>query len=417
MNNYTKNILSISTISIFFLFLIMFWSMQPWFLWYHRTIIISALSGCFILFRFILLSKDYKVNYSIFIVVAFAFLVYFLIQLRFTPGLLGVFNFIRIILVFTFVMIMTKDEKEKIVTMTTTIYAWIMGISLLAYLFVVTGIQLPYYSMSHPDYLWYPPFLNYRLFIAGTNKSVFISRFQSIFLEPGQMSVILVFLVYINRYKLKRKSVLIIFISVLISLSLAGYVLLILGYLLQLTIKSKNIYGAILKIAIVITLFISMGFYYYIKNPDSIFSRVLLSRFELDERKGIRGNNRTQSRFNYYYETQFLTSTENILWGKEINEFERMMFYDRGGNMSYRTFLFRYGSITLILLFLMYLSIAATKPSRLGFGLLILYSASFIQATFALWEIQLFLFVGAVQYFYAESCSIKKNDVNIYTSN
>ena len=396
----------LSTVSIFFLFLLMLWSMSPWFAWKYTEIMAVAISGCFLLLRFILLMgycRNNTITYSLLTAIAFAFLVYLMMRFRFVVRVWGVFNFVRTILVFVFVMLMNKEEKKRIVSIITTIYAWILGISMIAYAIVMLGVDLPYIIIEKPDNLFYPPFRNYGLFIMGSATSVSFLRFQSIFTEPGHLGVISAVFLYINRYELKRKSVLIIFISVLITLSLAAYVLLILGILIYIVAKSKNIIGPLLKVVITTTLLIVIGYYYYLKNPDSIVSTMILSRFELDENKGIRGNNRTRASFDYYYETQFITSTQNILLGKNLNEFEYMVLLGRGGNNSYKVFLLRYGSIALVLLFLLYFSIVAVKPSRLGFGLLLLCCISFLQRTQTpLWEMQLFLFIGAIQYFHTE---------------
>jgi hypothetical protein len=398
-----KDIFRISTISIFFLFLLMLWSMGPWFAWNHTEIMITALSICFLLCRFVLFTKNYEIDYSSITIIAFAFLVFFMVYLRFRTGIIGIINFIRIILVFTFVIMMGKDETKKIVTLTTIIYSWIVGISLAAYLLVVfAGVELPYSIINISNDSYYPPFRNYRLFIMLTDRSVFFQRFQSVFTEPGHLGWISALLLYINKYEFKKKSVLVIFISLLMSLSLAGYVLLILGYLIKMIAKSKNFFGTILKIFLVFAVLCGTGIYYYTKYPNSLFSGLILTRFELDEDRGVRGNNRTTGNFDYRYKTQFLTSTENILWGKKMDEFEYMVNFGRGGNNSYKVFLYRYGSVSLIFLFFLYFSIVAIKPSRLGFGLLLLYCASFLQRT-QLWDMQMFLFVGAIQYFYTES--------------
>ena len=406
----SKEIFSLSTIGILFLFLLMLWSMQPWFAWNYTEIMIVAFSGCFLLLRFVLIYKKHTVTYSILIAISFAFLVYFMIRLRRTQSILGILNFIRTLLVFIFVMTMTKYEKEKTVNLATTIYAYIMATSIVAYLLVIVGFKLPYSIIEKPDSLFYPPFRNYRLFIIGTAQSVFFQRFQSIFTEPGHLATISALFLYINRYEIKRKSVLVIFISLLMSLSLAGYVLLILGYLIQMTARSKKIYITIFKITAVTALFFGIGVFYYIKYPDSMLSRLILRRFELDERKGIRGNNRTSKNFNYFYETKFLTSTGSIIWGADLSEAQRFSLLGRGGNNSYKVFLLNYGIISLILLFFMYFSIAAVNPSRLGFGLLLLYSASFLQRTQTpLWDMQLFLFIGAMQCFQTESSNTLSN--------
>jgi hypothetical protein len=387
--------------------------MQPWFAWQYTEVMLTAFTVCFLLLRFVLFSKNYTINYSVLAIVLFAFLVNFMVRLRLSSEILTVFNFIRVIILFTFVIAMTDNEKKQIATLTTTLYAWIVGISLIAFLFVfIMGIQLPHSIIKKPDNLWYSPFDNYRLFIVLQRDTSIFQRFQSIFTEPGHLGMISSFLLYINRYELKRKSVLIIFVSLIMSFSLAAYILLVMGYLIYITANSKNIYKSILIISIIVVSLATVSYFYYNKYPDSIVSKLILRRLTFSETRGIRGNNRTTSKFNYHYEKKYLTSTENILWGQRLSEFQFKSLLGYGGNNSYKVFLLRFGSISLILLFLMYFSIVVIKPSLLGFGLLILYCASFWQRTYALWDMQLFLFIGSVQYFYDGSISYQRKISN-----
>jgi len=406
---YKKNIFNISNISIFFLFLLMLWSMDPWFSWIYRGIMIFALSGCFLLLRCVLFERsngNYTICYSIMAIIFIACLVYFMTDMRHMRGLVSFFSTIRAVLVFAFVMAMHKEEKKQIVTMTTYLYAWIMGISMAAYFLVIAGVNLPYSMITHPGRpYFFPNYYNYGLFVVGTHATVFFQRFQSVFAEPGNLGPISAFLVYINQYEIRKKRVLVIFISVIVSFSLAGYVLLAMGYIIWIVTKSKNIYKPLLKILIATVLLASTGFIFYAVNPDSMVSRLVLSRFERDADGNIQ-HNRTGDAFDRFFEMQFITSTESILWGANLTEDEDRLI--RVGNSSYRVFLVRQGIIAMILLFLMYFAIISLTPSLLGVGLLLLCAAAFIQRTaLPLWEMQLFLFVGATQYFYIEpSCKL-----------
>jgi len=399
----TTNVdLIISNLSIFVLFMMMLFSMNPWFTWYHNSILVGISSFLFLFLRLFLFQM--KMPYKMFSTVILIFLLFPWLLLLTDSSKLG---FLRLIPILFLGILMRPEEKRKILPFTTQMYAWIVGISMIFYVLIVfLNVRLPYSIIVHPVVVHYPPFRNY-IFLLNLDGPQPFYRFRSIFTEPGHLGTISAFLLYINRYELKRKSVLIIFISVILSFSLAGYVLLVLGYLIQMAANSKHIYKTTLKIAIAIILLGGMGYYFYSKYPDALVSSLILERLEYDEDTGsIRGNNRNSDSFNYYYKTYFLTSTENILLGKRLSDSEYMAVFGNGGNNSYKVFLLKYGSISLLLLFLLYLSIVAVNPSRLGFGLLLLFSASFIQRTYALWDMQLFLFIGAIQYFYTESNSL-----------
>lgn len=44
---------------------------------------------------------------------------------------------------------------------------------------------------------------------------------------------------------------------------------------------------------------------FYVNNPDSVYSKLVVARLDYDEERGISGNNRTNSQFDYYYDKAF----------------------------------------------------------------------------------------------------------------
>jgi hypothetical protein len=221
-------------------------------------------------------------------------------------------------------------------------------------------------------------------------------RFQSIFTEPGHLGMISSLLIYINRYDLKKKSVFIIFVSALLSFSLAAYVLLIIGYFIyELVSRKKKIYIKLMNFIMSISLLIGMASYIYIQYSDSLISQLIISRLEYDEDRGFTGNNRANSYFTYYYETKFYKSSD-YMFGMNPDQYEKKL---AGGVSSYKSFIVQHGLIGIILLFIFYSSIVYDSKSKLLFGLFILYCASFWQRPYALWEMELFLFIGAAEMF------------------
>ena len=65
------------------------------------------------------------------------------------------------------------------------------------------------------------------------------------------------------------------------------------------------------------------------------------------------------------------------------------------GNSSYKTFIVQNGIISLIFLFFLYCMLVRFYLSSIYVGLIILYIASFLQRPYALWEVELFLFMSA----------------------
>lgn len=127
---------------------------------------------------------------------------------------------------------------------------------------------------------------------------------------------------------------------------------------------------------------------------EAVFSKRIVERFEYNEEKGISGNNRTTASFDSYYAHFFQTGDCLLGVGKE--EFLQATWGPRsGGNSSYKTFIVQYGLIGIFLVFLFFSVYAYLHKSRSLLGLLLLYIASFWQRPYALWEVELFLFIGA----------------------
>jgi hypothetical protein len=290
---------------------------------------------------------------------------------------------------------MDNFEKERLVRMTTTVYAWIVGISIVFYILIIfCGITFPYSLIKHTNE-GYSEFKNYGFLIVRDEFSIFY-RFQSIFTEPGHVGMIASLILYVNKYKLKKISVFIILVGLLLSFSLAAYVLLALGYCIYQFAGGKRIYKKIIIVLSIAVLLGGTGLYLYKEYPDSIVTTLIVNRMQYDEEKGIAGNNRigAGTGFDYYYNKYFL-GTSDMIWGAGPELFQEKFSW---GVNSYKSFFHIYGFVGIILLFLFYFSMSI--HSRLSFGLFIVYCASFLQRTYALWEMELFLFVGAMGVFH-----------------
>jgi len=385
---------TISDISVAIVSLLMICSMYPWFVW-HSLIINRLLGLVFILCRFFAFSHHPFFPPKNLAVILFIILAYFAQELQSVSMNTMIYFFYTISLAI-FVLLMRKEEKKKLVVYSTNLFAFIVGMSVLFYILIFAlNINMPYTVI---------PYLNAKLsrdyvqtarnyiFLIRPNITGFIDfyRFQSIFAEPGHLGMISAFFLFINEYNFKKKETVIIFIGLLLSFSGAGYALLVLGFIIyQCTEKGKMV-KRIMKIVPGVLLISLVVIIVNIRFRDDIFYRLILSRFEYDNEKGIAGNNREEESFDEYFTNKFLGS-HNIIWGIRGNN--RFMHTN-----SYRMYFMRYGLFGLISLALLYVSITFSVRSRLLVGMLLLYTASFLQRTYALWYIELFLFIAAAGY-------------------
>ena len=94
--------------------------------------------------------------------------------------------------------------------------------------------NLPGIPMFHPaseESIFYNQILNLKV-IGWTGEET--SRFQSIFLEPGYMASLLSFLLYAVKYNFKRWENVVILVAIIVSFSLAGYIITFTGYTIYL---------------------------------------------------------------------------------------------------------------------------------------------------------------------------------------
>ncbi|WP_297904349.1 hypothetical protein [uncultured Parabacteroides sp.] len=363
--------------------------MKPWFFWNETTPILYVLILLFIIVRIPFLGKILKRKQ--FVLCCLCLLMYSSVDLLdlVHPVFIIQYLFRNLLLVF-FVILFSDDEKRNLVRLFTKVYSVILFMSIIAYVFYLLDISMPYTIMRYEYNTGYPSFRNYT-FLIIRNETEFFSRFQSIFLEPGHVGMISSLLLYVNQYNLKRIPVFVIFISVLLSFSLAAYVLLVLGMTLYYVMKSKHYFRRVLHVSFFLGSVVVISVIFYVNNPDSVYSKFVVARLDYDEERGISGNNRTNNQFDYYYDKVFLQSND-VLLGIGDEEFARRF---GSGNSSYETFIVQNGVISLIFLFVFYCILVCRCLSPVYVGLLILYVASFLQRPYALWEVELFLFMSA----------------------
>ena len=91
------------------------------------------------------------------------------------------------------------------------------------------------------------------------NEIMYQNRFCGIFLEPGYLAALCSFLLFVDKYDLKKKENKILVLAVMVSLSLAGYIFLAVGYMLLRANKIvdllKKIFGLLFYVLLFYTIF------------------------------------------------------------------------------------------------------------------------------------------------------------------
>ena len=372
----------LSRISLYLVSFIMLCSMKPWFVWDNPAIL-------YILIIFFILTRlpfARRINKKHCVLLILCFILYTVVDV---PHINDAKRFVEYIfrhfICTSLVILLLSEEKASLVKIFINFYAGVLLFSTIIYVLVILGMPINSYqvSINDPYYSW--GFSN-SLFLILPITSFPFPRFQSIFLEPGHLGMISSLMLYMIRYNMRSWQGIIIFLSSLLSMSLAAYMLLFLGMVIY-----KLSFGNLLKtitFLLMILMTCTMAYNFF---PNSYFSQAILLRLEYDEDKGFKGNNRISEDFEYYYNNKFY-KTEHVLLG--IGGDNISTISGEGGNSSYKVFIVQYGILGLVVLSVFFFVIVWYSKSSFVRGLLLLYVASFWQRPYALWEVELFLFIS-----------------------
>lgn len=283
----------------------------------------------------------------------------------------GFFAFVSYLPVIWLIML-PKDYKKDLLRSVTKWYAILLAIGLIEYFVLLFG-SLP--KIGTFNLTGYQPFDNYVFYIKNTyDFGILIDRFNGYFLEPGHQALTSTFLLLANGFKFKNNPYnIILLICVVFSFSLAGYILLLLGWglLYVNNLRRAALVGGSLAVVVIAALTINQG--------DNAVNELIVSRLEYDETKGIKGNNRYFNNTDFVYERA--SKQEPIMTGvrKNIN----MELVSGAG---YKIYVIKYGWIGVLFVALFYLSLIPSNTNKkYAFTFFLVLSVCFIQRAYPAW--------------------------------
>lgn len=273
-----------------------------------------------------------------------------------------------------------KNHQKELLSSITTWVGILLAVSLTFYL-INFVIPLPHTTFL-PSQLEgrYASFDNYVFFVQclgyQDNSFLRITRFSGPFLEPGHMSVICSMLIFANRFDFKKNKWMWVLLScVIISFSLAGYVMLIIGLCMN---KIKSIVSMFGILAFIVSgwLFVTVIWNDGV-NPVNV---LIVERLELDNEKGIKGNNRTFKKTDHYFKQ---CVDDGTIW-LGVRSLENKGDKIRGAG--FKIFLLRYGVIGAAFVALIYLLLINPKANkRYSYSFFIFICIVFLQRAYPSW--------------------------------
>ncbi|MDY4410545.1 MAG: hypothetical protein SPE56_06965 [Prevotella sp.] len=275
-------------------------------------------------------------------IVFFAFQIYSAIvnknNINFLVG--GLLSSLIIFSVFS----LKPEVRTRLARQFSVLMGCILIVSIPTWLLFVIGFPLPSFTIEPPNGLY--TFDNYFFFLSGDNEFEIMPRFQSIFLEPGHVGTMCALMLFTQVGNWRKWYNILMIVALLLSFSLAAYVLFVIIIFTSMWMKGKRIFLKLLSVAVLIV-GVGIGSYFY-NDGDNLVNQLILARLEMDDTGKLAGDNRVTPQFEGQYD-DFIKS-DDILFGRDYN-IDKVGF----GNSGYRVFIYNYGLVGVLLMVVFYL--------------------------------------------------------------
>lgn len=304
-----------------------------------------------------------------------------------------------------FVIVFLRDRyRMEVLRLFDRVMFYVTIVSMLGWLFYLVKVPLPhstltFYSQGEALY----QFENYYLFL-GPNALLpslsLFERFSSIFYEPGYYAIILVFLILYHRFDFKKREVWVYMAALVLTFSLAGYILFLL--MLAGLSLSKSVKGIVYLVLIISLLYGGQEFFKQYNGGNNAVNELIIARMVVENGEWV-GYNRTGKTFDEDFET-FVKSGGPNLWmgvsqkGMEVNNVGWKVYIYQRGLLGFIAFI---GCI--LLLYLPYKrNLKCALPA-------ILYFLTFARGHYVMWFPGFWLlWVGIMNvYYHIENLSLK----------
>lgn len=333
-----------NTLFFKFLFLLLFisfnCSMYPWFTWNNLVIpfftVITGASSAFFFFS----QKMYNKKAPILFISLLTCFIYWESHYSTFMIMINTFFFVTL----TTLIMFSDEQKKMLLNFITKYFSIFLVISLVAFLLDNWGISFisPTKIQMGERYLSFNHYLFINPQITGVDL---ITRFRSIYAEPGHLAMGATMLLAANHFNLKNKYVVVLLIVNIFSLSLAAYISTVLGLLLFNASVKKIKY--VVGMSIVVIFFNAVLVHY---GNDEILDYYIWRRLEYSESSGtIEGNDRTTAKYDQLYEETISKPSLFILGNNEYDKKD-----DYGGNAGYKKYIVEKGFFGVFLLICFY---------------------------------------------------------------
>lgn len=240
-----------------------------------------------------------------------------------------------------------NEYAQRVYTSFRKILSIFLLISLIVWIFVRIGFDVPY-NVIEPLNSLKPYNYNQYPFLVQANYLVDMFRFYGPFDEPGVIGTVCAMILYVEGYNMKDYFNIPLLIAGLCTFSLFFIVITLLFLGFRLVKRPKYIFAALIALSI---------FYYYTKDIDE-FQELLYERFEYNSStRSFEGDNRATSDFKAYYNS--IKGTSTYYFGADQKVVDRF-----SGNAGYRNAVLKYGAIFCFLYLVWFFGYAISSGLR-----------------------------------------------------
>ncbi len=373
---YTINKETLVKILFYFgILLAFFGSLNPWFMWPLGAL--YALPAGMLIGAAMMISKTTKdkwFNNEHFVAPTMGYAListYMLIvnQTNINGYIVNLFH----IAIFFSVFRLRTEKLEALMTFLCKVMGTLLAVSIPAFLLYLVGFPFVGVDAAYGDDLY--SYTNYFLFMIDDRTLwAFFPRFSSVFLEPGHLGTATALLLSTQFGKWKKWYNFILLVALLLTFSLAAYVIYVVVIFLKLWVQGKQfIEKLLMTVAFIATIVVGSFFY---NNGENLLHDLILIRLEVEDGE-LAGNNRVTEDFDTDFEK--LCESSDVIFGmkRENPEF---------GNSGYKVFIYENGIVGTILMLAFYItSLGKIRNRKTAASAFILALLGFIVRGYPLW--------------------------------
>lgn len=311
-------------------------------------------------------------------------ILYFAFFFLFVSPLLYGFRFSSIFIFVTYILLFRINNLDlcNALRILTNIVAVIVLFSLPFWLIHVFIFELPTYGTIDISEMKGAAYVLNNHFLFLTYDGLDFFRFYSVFDEPGVLGTLSAFILFGNRFNMKRWQNIVILLGGIFTYSMAFYVLTLLGYFYCNLFSIKKIISSLLIFACLTFVLV------FLLKDDLAFSLSVIERFQ------DFGLNRIENRTGEVINEHFMKMLYSplILFGEGPSF---LIEHSNEVGASYKLFIIEYGFLGVSALFFMYYSLIPIK-NRDTLFFLFLFSLSFLQRPYAFTSWQLVIFAMVI---------------------